>query len=70
MAAAISPAPMEDGFHIIPEDLKEAAASEMERDEDAARALRSELVDWLRGTAKYLQPELGKIGEQLGPKKP
>ena len=70
MAAAISPSPMEDGFHIIPEDLKEAAASEMERDEDAARALRSELVDWLRGTAKYLRLELGKIGEQLGPKKP
>ena len=59
---------MEDGFHIIPEDLEEAATSEMERDEATVRALRSELIDWLRGTAKYLQPELGKIGELIGPK--
>ena len=68
MAAANSPFPMEDGFHIIPGDRKEAAASEMERDEDAARALRSELVDWLRGPAKYLQSGLGKIRDQIGPK--
>ena len=61
---------MEDGFHIIPEDLKEAATSEIERDEAAARAPRSELIDWLRATAKYLQSELGKIREQPGPKEP
>ena len=57
---------MANGFHILAEDLKEAATFATERDEATVGMSWNERIDWLRPTAKYLRSELREIGAQLG----
>ena len=56
-----------NGYHISPEDLREAVRLASEMDADTMKAFWEECINWSWGTAGALRRKLNGIRDKLGP---
>ena len=61
---------MENGFHVLPDDLEGRVRFGSKRGEHAILALREKRIGWIRGAAQTLRRRLNYIREKLGPREP